>query len=360
MIMDAIGWETVDAYTANLGIDGIGQVIPYSEVDRQKLVFLDPRWADVPISMASRFYRSEGTAGLETYFDDMPHYSRRDEIEANALYFDTTDYNNATPRAVADYLLRLAADAPLDTDEGQIARWLFGAMLLTQRQYTAQAMPGTVSVGAKNGFDTGLRAEVNVMFNDLPEQQRNPGAIALVFARQPDITARNVQPPSNSDRGVINTYLLTLSPIISRMLYPDYTPPQLTNTPWLSSVTVNRKALMDSCWRPYEQRGYLLEYRGQLEACWQGQGQSFLGENDSIGVGVVLQNLDGKDTRLTFTFTDSEGVQRSYQTQQFYRDSTAVYWYHPVEDGASGEWTVDVFLNRWRVFTDTITVQAAY
>ncbi len=360
MIMDAVGWETVDAYVASLGIEDIGQVIPYSEVDRQKLVYLDQTWASVPISMASRYYRSEGTVGLDAYFADLPAYTREQEIEANKAYFDSNNFNSLTPRAMARYLLKLTQDAPKTDNEGQIARWVFNTMLLTDRQYTAQAIPGTISVASKNGFDTGLRAEVNVMFENLPEGQRNPTAFALVFARQQDFDVPNLQPPVNVNDGVINRYLLTLAPIISDKLYPNYTKPPVVNTEIISSVVVNPKLLMDNCWEPYAREGYLLQFRGQLEGCWLSQPRSFLTTNDFIGVGLVLTNLNERDTRLAFVFTDPAGTQRSYQTQEFFRESAAVYWFHPVEDGVPGMWTVDIFLNRSLVYTDQIEVQQGF
>lgn len=357
MIMDALGWETVDAYVASLGIEGIGPVIPYAEVDRQKLIFLDETWRQVPTAMASRFYRREGTTGLNTYFADIPQYSRDERVEANALYFDNTDFNSATPRAVGEYMLKLANDAPQDTIDGQVARWLFGAMLLTQRQYTSQAFPGTVSVGAKNGFDTGLRAEVNVMFDNLPEQQRNPTAFSIVFARQLDLDVPNLQPPRNDDDGVINRYMLTLSPIISRKLYPNYSKPTVAFSPRVSSVTVKPKFVMDTCWRPYADAGFLLVNRGELENCWLSRAQSFFVPEDSIGVGVVLQNLNDEDTRITFVFTAPDGEQRSYQTQRFFQESAAIYWWHPIQQ-QTGEWMVDVFLNRVLVHTQAVTVES--
>jgi beta-lactamase class A len=360
MVMDAMGWETVDAYVESLGIDDIGQIIPYSEVDRQKLALLDETWGTVPISMASRFYRSEGTTGLDTYFNDIPRYTYADEIEANALYFDTTDYNSATPRALAEYMLKLAADAPLDTNEGQIARWLFGAMLLTQRQYTSQGIPGSISVAAKNGFDTGLRAEVNVMFEDLPGQQRNPTAIGIVFARQKSLNVPNLQPPTTRQDGTINQYLLAISPVVSQMLYPNFTKPPVVGSNVVRTVVVNPKFAMDACWEPFSRRDFLFEYRGELESCWLSQSRSYFTPGDSIGVGLLLDDLDGEDTRIHFVFTEPDGVQRSYQTERFFQEAASVYWFHPIDEGKLGTWTVDIYINRELTYTEALEVQALY
>lgn len=358
MLMDAMGWERVDAYADSLGIEGIGPVIPYSEVDRQKLIALDARWESVPVAMASRYWRSDMTMGLDGYFDAIPTYTRADEVEANQRYFDTTDYNTLTPRALAEYMLTLGDDSYRTDDRGQIARWVFNTMLLTQRQFSAQAFPGTVTVGAKNGFDRGVRAEVNVLFEFLPERNRNPDAFTLVFARQQDLSAANIQPPSTSDRGVLNQYLLTLSPVIADILYPSYAEPEIAYTRQVSSVTVNPKLVMDACWNPYAAGGYLFADRGQLETCWQNQRASQVAPGDNIGVGLILQRLNERDTRLTFRFTAPNGTQRSYQTERFFQDSAAVYWFHPVPNDATsvGEWQVDVYLNRARVYTQTLEV----
>jgi len=111
MMMDAIGWDAPNQYAERLGITGLGEIIPYSEVDRLKLSMIDEQWNTVPASLASRYYRAELVTGLDAYFDELPDYRRREEIRANQLYFDTTTYNSATPRALAQYLLRLNEEA---------------------------------------------------------------------------------------------------------------------------------------------------------------------------------------------------------------------------------------------------------
>lgn len=359
MLMDAMGWEAVTAYTDGLGIDGIGPVIPYSEVDRQKLIFLDPRWEAVPVAMASRFYRSDWTGGLTPgYFATPPAYTREQEIAANALYFENTAFNTLTPRAAAAYLVKLANDSPKRDNDGQVARWVFNTMLLTPRQFTAQALPGTVTVGAKNGWDTGLRAEVNVMFDDLPEQQRNPSGFSVVFARQTDFTAPTLQPPTPDENGVLNQYLLSLAPVIRTLLYPGYAAPPANPSPLVSSVVVNPKLVMDTCWNRYAANGFLFAFRGELETCWTSQPQSRIAPGDNIGVGVVLWRLDERDARLTFIFTDPNGVARSYNGQRFFQDTAALYYWHPVPPGQAGTWTVEVYLNRRAVFRRAVDVGA--
>lgn len=360
MVMDALGWQTVYDYVETLGINGIGQIIPYSEVDRQKLAIIDARWQDVPISMASRYFRSEGTTGLETYFSEMPQYNRLMEIEAEEAYFNTTTFNTATPRAMARFITKMAQDAPRNDNDGQVARWLFGAMLLTQRQYSSQAFPGTVSVGSKNGFDTGLRAEVNVMFDSLPGEQKNPTAFSIIFSRQIDFNAGDLQPPVNSDLGVLNSYLLDLSPVISNILYPTYQRPPVVGSNQLSTVVVNPKFVMDACWQNFERNAFLFEYRGELEQCWLSQSGSFFTPGDFIGVGLILDNLDENDIRITFVFTDPNGERRSYQTQRFLQESATVYWFHPIEDDQIGQWTVDVFIDRRLVHTQTVEATAMF
>ncbi len=357
MLMDWLGWQEVDDYVNSLGIEGIGQVIPYSEVDRQKLIFLDERWQSVPIATASRFYRNEdNNTVLMSYFDQVPDFDREDRIEANARYFEETTYNTMTPRAMADYLFKLAADAPTNTDEGQIARWVFNTMLLTQRQYTSQDIPGWITVGAKNGFDYGLRAEVNVMFDQLPGQQRNPTAFSIVFIRQQDLTAPNVQPATNRDSAVLNDYLLDLAPVISWQLYPNANKPAVINDTRLSTAVVNPTGTIDLCWSRYAEAGYLLEARGVLEECLLSQGQQTFQAGDNIGLALTLYRLDEVDARLTFVFTEPNGETHSYQAYRFYRESDAIYWFHPTRSGQSGTWTVDVYLNQNRVYTREVEV----
>ncbi len=346
MLMDAMGWERVDAYVDALEIENIGPVIPYSEVDRQKLIFMDEGWQHVPVATASRFYRSEMVTGLNIYFDTIPDYSRQDMINANAQYFAETNFNTISPRAMAEYLIRLRADSQRTDNRGQIARWVFNTMLLTDRQFTAQALPGTVTVGAKNGWDTGLRAEVSVLFDFLPGKDRVPSGFVIVFARQQDFESTTLQLATPNERGIINRYLLSLAPVLRDMLFPSYTSPDVINSGQVSTTVVNPKALLDSCWAPYANNGFLFNDRGRLESCWANQTQSQIAPGDSIGVGVVLQRLNEADARLTFIFTTPDGVTRSYQAQRFFQTTAALYYWEPVPQDQTGIWTVEVYLNR--------------
>jgi len=364
MLMDAIGWETVNQYIAGLGIAGIGEVIPYAEVDRQKLILLDDRWQNVPTAMASRFYRSDVLPGLANYFTgEAPTtpYTPEQELDASARYFDQTDYNTLTPRAMAEYLRQMALAVQYDTDEGQAAWWLFNTMLLTQRQYSTQAMPGRVLVGAKNGFDYGLRAEVNVIFEPTFEDDRNPTAFVILFTRQPDFTQPDIQPPTNSEaNGVLNRYLLQLSPVVRDLLYPNAELPPVEYSNQIRTALVNPKLIMDSCWNAHAQTGYQLIY--DLEACWLSQSRSRFVPGDFIGVGLLLQRLGERDARLTYVFTDPNGIARSYHTEYFLQNDIAVYWFHPIPDDPAslGEWRVDVYLNRVRVYSELITVEPLF
>lgn len=361
MLMDAMGWEQVTSYVDGLGIDGVGTVIPYSEVDRQKLIFLDERWGNVPVAMASRFYRSDWTGGLTpTYFDAPPLYTREQETDANALYFENTDFNTLTPRAMSEYLVKLANDSPKRDNDGQIARWVFNTMLLTPRQFSAQAIPGTITVGAKNGWDTGLRAEVNVMFDDLPEQQRNPSGFSVIFARQTDFTSPTLQPPTTNENGLLNQYLLALAPVIRSLMYPGYVAPPANPSSLVSSAVVNPKLVMDACWNRYAANNFLFAFRGELENCWNNQPASRITPGDDIGVGMILWRLNERDTRLTFIFTDPNGVARSYNDQRFFQDTAALYYWQPVPPDQTGTWTVEVYLNRRAVFRQQVEVAALF
>ncbi|MEO0560883.1 MAG: serine hydrolase [Chloroflexota bacterium] len=360
MLMDAMGWDRVNDYAQSLGIEGIGEIIPYSEVDRQKLIFLDDRWNNVPVAMASRYYRSDMSTGLNTYFDETPSYSADERTLGNELYFENTTFNTLTPRAMAEYFAYLRALSPLDTDEGQVARWVFNTMLLTDRQFSAQALPGTVSVGSKNGWDTGMRAEVSVTFDALPGEVRVPTGMVIVFARQTDFESPGLQRPTRSDDGALNRYLVALAPTISETLFPNYIPLDVVNSRQVAATVVNPKLIMDSCWNPYANNGFRFDGRGTLQGCWLNQPNSRVAPGDDLGVGVVLQNLNEDDVRMTFIFTDPNGVARSYQTERFFQNSAAIYYWHPVGPDAIGTWTVEAFLNRQPILRRQVEVQSLF
>lgn len=353
MLMDAIGWETVQNYINRLSIRGISPVIPYSEVDRLKLRFVDERWANVPRGMASRFYRRQMTDGVvPTFFDEPPEYRLQDIVDANAAYFETYDYNKITPRAMAEYLLKMWNDMQtVGTTEWQVAYWFFNTLMLTQRQYSAQSIPGTVYVGAKNGTDYGLKAEVNVMFGTFAT--RVPQAIALVFANQDDFSSPELQPPSNRS-GVINDYLLDLAPSIGRTLYPDFVPPEVVDSTLLNLVTVQPESQISRCWSVFQLSNF--EAKEDLETCWRSLPKpDSLTTAEDIGLGLVLYNLFEQDTRLSLLFTAPDRRQFSYQHYIFFEEDARVFWYHPLD--VRGVWQVDVYLNLQHVFTQQVLVR---
>ncbi len=353
MLMDGIGWETVQFYMDEWGVQNAGEVIPYAFVDRLKLEFLDPRWANVPPAMASRYYRARMTDGLDVYFSTLPAYTREERQWANQQYFDTYDYNTATPRTIANYILTLRNDLFSEDDERRTtAFWLLSTMLLTQRQYSAQAIPGDVLVGAKNGFDFGMTAEVNVMFND-PESLI-PSSMSILFTQQADLLAEDVQRPGQVD-GVLNTYLRDLSPSVAELLYPGHIKPPIYVDPAVSSAVVNTGDTLAPCWEPYSTSAFEEIEVEYVETCWVLTGSAqFVPVDTLLGLGLTLRGLDSETVRLAFVFTAPSGEKRSYQTERFFVDNTSVYWFHPVQE--LGSWTVDVYLNTARVHTQTVQV----
>lgn len=347
MLMDILGWETVNAYVDSLGISGIGPIIPYAEVDRLKLTYLDERWANVPAGLAARFYRTRSTRGLvPQYFSSAPNYTREERIEANNHYFHTYNYNTATPRAIVEYILKLRADLyTFNTPESQAAYWLFNTMILTQRQFSAQAFPGTVYVGAKNGFDTGLRAEVNVLFPVL--WTLDPAAVALVFVHQPVSDGTDFDDFGPQLSGQLTDYLLELSPRIAAILYPADFPPVIVSSPTLSTVVFNRESWIEGC---VQNSVTLLD----IELCWRGLSQNRLTVGEQLGMGVILRNMAGQTQRFSLIYSAPDGRRFSYQYTVAERDETYLFWYH-VPD-IDGVWQVDFYQNLQRVYSGSVLV----
>lgn len=353
MLMDYIGWDTVQNYVERLGIPGIGYVIPYSEVDRIKLTLMDERWATVPAGMASRYYRSRWTEGLvPDYFERVPPINQQDVREANAQYLENFSYNTATPRAMAEFLLKLYQDAQQpDTTEGQVAFWIFNAMLRTQRVFSTQDMPGTVYAGSKNGFDIGYRAEVNITISSL--DARVPETISILVVKQRDLRDAEVNfrfrsaPPT--------TIMRDLSPYVSRTLYPHFNA-TVTPTPRqdqrVQLVAFNSRNELFPCWQSYLGTDFL----DSLQNCWQNIPTiSSIPADDFLGVGMVVRGMNGEDVRVTVVYTLPDGSHRSYQIDSFPLQSTAVAWFEEVD--VPGRWRVDVFFNLLPVFTQQILVQ---
>lgn len=358
MLMDRLSWGAVNFYVDGLGIPGIGEVVPYALVDQMKLASIDPRWWDVPTAMASRYMRRRQTDGLDAYFDTIPDYSREQMRQANQTYFDTSTYNTATPRAMADFLIlmreRLLGD-PF-SPEAQVAARLFSTMLLTPRLYSAQSLPGTVYVGAKNGFDTGLVAEVNVVLDDLANYNRTPHAIALIFTRQTDVTGSDVQRPRQTE-GPLNRLLRDLSPLVRDLLYPGYTVPPVEPLWSLGLLRFGSEDAINACWRDYRLSDYDESLVDAFSGCLASLPQQpAVRAGEDLYLGLVMTGLRYEDTRLTLIYTAPDGQVRSYQTRAQLRDRVGVNWYHPVDQ--AGIWTVDVYVNLTRAGSYSVQVGA--
>jgi hypothetical protein len=347
MLMDVMGWETVQEYIDGLGIEGISEVIPYSEVDRLKLTSIDERWANVPRGLASQFLRTRSTGGLvPNYFSREPNYSREQRIEANRYYFENYTYNMATPRAIVEYILKLQGDLIRPNEpEGQAAYWFFNTMILTQRQYSAQAQPGTVYVGAKNGFDMGLRAELNLIFPSL--WTLSPGAIALVFAQQDTLSPEDFDEFGRARTEGLTETLSELSPQITAMLYPNLQAPSVRPDNMMTSIVFHDGIEINLC----AQADRSLD---QIENCWESLDEPELRVGQQLGMGLILRRMENRTQRFTFIYTAPNREQYSYQYTIAERDDTHLFWFHPLD--LEGEWTIDLYQNLQHVHSETVTV----
>ncbi len=336
MLMDAIGWDAVQAYINSLGIPDIGPVLPYAFVDRLKLIAIDNNWERVPPAMAARFWRGRDTDGLNDYFRPLPRVERAQVQSANRYYFQNYSFNTLTPRAIADYFVQLRDDYRTTSDRRwEVANGVLGEMLNTQRQYSAQAFPGTVYVGAKNGFDNGLVAEVNFTLSQVTRYNREPNAIAILFTYHPS---------GNAGRSALNQLLWDMSPQISNFLYPDYQPPTLATNWTINTVRFGTPNAIDNCWYPYRDSGFNPVFVADFELCLGRipQAVSF-GNGQEMGLGLVMRGLNYQDTRLTFVYTAPDGTQRSYQTRAPMQNDAGVNWFHPVD--MRGTWTLEIYVN---------------
>jgi len=355
MMMDFIGWERVQAYIDSLGIEGIGEVIPYSEVDRLKLTLIDERWAEVPRSLASQFLRRRYTEFLSpTYFPSPPRYDSQTLREANQTYLETYTYNTATPRALAEYMLLLRNNLQNGTAiERQTAQWIFNTMLLTQRQYSTQDMPGTLYVGSKNGYDVGYRAEVNVMIRNF--ETYNPESMNIVIVKHRNVSSRGV---SSRFTDVATTdFLLTVSPIITGMLYPAHNPsffPAVVQDVRVRDVVLNENLTLFPCYENFLNYDYL----DGLQRCWANINSIDRTDgSDLLGVGMILRDLYQEDVRITMIWYPPEGHPRAYQMQRFNRSTTAMAWFEDVN--VTGLWRVDVFYNLQPIFSQNFFVNSS-
>jgi hypothetical protein len=355
LLVDYLGAQAVQAYIDSFGLADIGAVLAYNEVDRLKLTFLDPRWAEVPTGMASRFYRQRDGAGLvPRYFDSLPRYSPHDLARANAEYLTRYTYNTASPYALGVFLHRLRQDyLGRDALKRQVAQWLFNTLLLTPRLYSSQSMDGTLLVGGKNGFDLGYRAEVNIMLNTLDSYA--PQALSILMVRHRDVTAMDVSSRFTSGEDIPAQFLLTLAPRVTRLLYPDTSfqaPPTLVKDARVRRVLVGHESALFPCYQDF----LAYDTLDVLQRCWA---RTTLADRlpfqETLGVGLILRDLDNADVRAALVLTQPDGERRSYQAERFFREGTAIAWYHTLNQ--RGVWRVEVYVNLRPVFWMNLSVE---
>lgn len=357
MLMDSLGWGRVNAYVQSLDIENIGEVIPYSEVDRLKLEFLDERWADVPAGIASRFYRSGQTSGLLDYFSDIPNRPNRQEfIEINQRYFDDYTYNTITPCAMTEFLLRLRDNLINGTPEQWfVATNVFNVMLYTQRQYSTQALPGEVYIASKNGFDRGLLAEVSVIFDDL--DNRVPSGLVLLFGQYEALSGgvNNSQLP-NRFGDALNDSFFDLSTDIREVMYPNYRQPQVQNSFVMPTIIFNDQQSIQVCWNPFFASDFDSALVGAVETCFNNiRPRLTYPVEQNVAFGMILRNLNFADTRMTYIYTAPDNRQFSYQLDRQNVTSSAVYWFHPID--MAGQWQIDIYINLNHAHNESILAQ---
>ncbi|MGJ3238646.1 MAG: serine hydrolase [Anaerolineae bacterium] len=357
MLMDSLGWQRVNTYVQSLGIADIGEIIPYAEVDRLKLTFSDERWTDVPAGLASRFYRARMTNGLEEYFSEIPSRPNREQfIEINQRYFDEYNYNTITPYAMGQFIYRLRGYLLDGTPEQWfVATNVFNVMLYTQRLYSAQALPGDIYVASKNGFDRGLLAEINILFDNL--QARVPSAMVLMFGQYESLgrTDNSADLPNRFGDRLIDTFF-ALSPQIRDELYPNYTQPQVQNSFVLSTVVLNDQTSIATCWGPFFASGFDPAIVPTMENCFnQIRPRISYPVDQNLAMGLILRNLNFADTRLTFLYTAPDNRQFSYQIDRQNVTSSGIYWFHPVD--MVGQWQVDIYINLLHAYSESILAQ---
>lgn len=355
MLMDSFGWDKINAYVQDLGIEGIGEIIPYSEVDRLKLTYLDERWANVPRDLASRFYRHNLTSGLLAYFDSVPERPSRSEFAyANQRYYDENNYNTITPRALATYILRLRNGLLSGSPEASFtASNLFDVMLYTQRLYSVQALPGTIYIGSKNGFDRGLLAEVNILFSSLTK--RIPSGMVLLFTQYETLDENNSDIPVVSNN-TLSDMFAKFSPIIRDKLFPNYRDPDPVTSSQIASITFNQQRPIQGCWYPYFNSDFDSTQLPALENCWRSLTPRITYPIDeNLAFGMVLRNLNHEDTRFAFVYTAPDGRRFSYQIDRQNVNNSAIYWYHPID--MAGQWQIDIYINLKKVYHETVIAQ---
>jgi beta-lactamase class A len=356
MLMDTIGWDTVQRHIDASGIEGVGEVIPYAEVDRLKLALIDPRWSEVPRQYASRYLRRRETTGLSQYFTTLPEYSRQEMRGAAREYFEVYDYNTATPRAIAEYILKMRADLLAnESPRTDVAKAFFNTMMLTQRQFSAQSLPGTVYTGSKNGFDTGLRAEASFTLNTLDNLNRDPESLIIIFARQTEFDAGALQTPGQ-DEGPINRWLRALSADVAEVLYGEPVPmPEIVDDPRITTVRMQDSSVVNACFSPYFVSNFDEARVSDFESCLINAGErTGYALDDRAAIGIVLRGVNREELRVTLVYTRPDGTLRSYQTESFFQNDVGINWFHPVD--MRGAWTLDVYINLERVATKRFSV----
>jgi hypothetical protein len=354
MLMDSLGWGRVNEYVQSLGIEGIGEIIPYSQVDRLKLIFLDERWADVPLAEASRFYRRGFTEGLSNYFTIIPNRpSREDFARINERYFNEYSYNTLTPLALATFFSRLREQAISGSPEEQfVASNIFFVMLYTQRLYSAQSFQGSILVGGKNGFDRGLLAEVNILFDDL--DSRIPSGIVLLFSQYESLIGDNGALPT-IERSRLNDYFFQLSPQVREILYPNYQVPPVERSFSLTAY-FNEQSAIQVCWNPFFNSDFDSTLVPIVSSCFSSLTPRIsYPADENLAMGLILNNLNYEDTRFVFIYTAPDSRQFSYQMDRRSVNNSAIYWFHPLD--MAGQWKIDIYMNLRHVYSETILAQ---
>lgn len=348
MLMDVLGWDSVQGYINSLGIEGIGPVLPYAFVDQFKLISIDSRWGDVPVAMSSRYWRSRQTEGLGDYFRPLPRYERDQIRTANRYYFENSTANTATPRAIAEYMMQLRSDYRSTMGQSwDVANGVLGEMLNTQRQYTTQAFPGTFHIGAKNGYDSGLVAELNFSLSSVERYNREPNTMALFFLYQPN---------GLMGRGSLNQYLWDLSPAVVAVLFPNYQEPSLAINWTVNTVRFGTPQAIDNCWYPYRDSGFNPLMVSDYELCLGRISQQEVFTNgQEMALGLVLRGMNFQDTRLTFIYIAPDGTRRSYQTRAPVQNDAGVNWFHPVNQ--TGTWRLEIYVNLELAYTGSFEVE---
>lgn len=355
MLYDALGGASYRSYLQARGISiAFADILPYAEVDKRKLVALDPRWEAVPTALASRFYRVGLNDGLEAYFNPVPRRLNRAAYGfANQAYFTSASTNRTTVHTLAQYLygLRTVMQSDPFSATGRGALQLFTSLLYTPRLHSSQALDGGVLVGAKNGFDRGVVAEVNVLFDDL--STRLPSGLVIVLSEE-NTHGVDAQQPPNAIRGILNDALRGFAPRIAQIL--NLTPAPARLVPQLSSALAQSRAAIESCWQSYAATGFSEDAVTPLERCFAALTPlTQVRQGTDLSIGAILRGLGGTEHWLGFRFSAPDGTHAHYQTSTQNVNLSGVYWYHPAT--MRGTWTLELYVDLQKVWAGQIEVQ---